>query len=255
MLPQLILYGSALLGTIGVALWFWQEWGRDYQPPSEMAHPGIYHLLERTREKLFHGSRDVRFTIFAQDPANPKFLRPVARLGWGRPSSASGLRFEKGEGMAGKAWQEPNAILVARFTEGERSDTEIARKVRQDVLDLRPETAAALSEEQLHSQMLIAISLTDASGWFRGVLSMDFREVTTHRETPWLRLLRISVPTNPIDQIDKDNIRFWLELSSLATQLAAQLCPTDGPIVHRENLASVDGASQNRISLTPKAAA
>ena len=152
--------------------------------------------------------------------------------------------------MAGKAW-ESNAILIAEFDEADRSDIEHARKIRQEVLDLRSDTATMLTEEQLlRSSMLIAASLTDSSGWFKGVLCIDFRVPSHQRKSLWSRLVAEFQDEKPwrVEKLE-NNEAFWTSLSFLATQLAANLHPPTPPRLTHVSLAEKDGASLKRILL------
>ena len=246
-------YGTLALGLVGLVAWLRQEREREYQGPSGEISPLIYRILERARQRLFRGSRDVRFTIFAQDTNKPEVLKPIARLGWGRPSQASGLRFRKGEGMAGIAWEEPRGILLAEFDELQRSDLEVARATRQKVLNLRPETASSLSEEHLlRSRMLVAINLLDCGGWFKGVLCLDFRDPSPASKG-WRRFL----VSQPVLWTGKDitDERTLSKLSYLATELALALPPETRPQWSPQVLGHEFGARLRRIAPIDAAAA
>jgi hypothetical protein len=239
MSAQLVTYGSLILGFIGVFLWARGEDLREYLPPSEKFPTEVYRLLERARDQLFRGSRDVRFTIFAQDEQQPELLRPIARLGWGRPSALSRIRFGKGEGLAGQAWDRPNGLLVAQFEQRDISDIEKARGVQREMLHLRPETAQALSEDQLRARTMIAIPIKDSSELTKGVLCVDYRGPIIARATS----------NEDIANEIGEKPDFCIGLISLATELAALLPPRFSPEIQPENLAQRDGASLKRIRL------
>jgi len=241
---EFITYGSLALGLIGVFLWARGEDLREYSPPPERLPTAVYQLLERARDQLFRGSRDVRFTILARDEQEPELLRPIARLGWGRPSALSRIRFEKGEGLAGQAWQTPDGVLVAQFEQAEISDIENARTLHREMLHLRPETAQALSIDQLQARTMIAIPITESSELLtKGVLCVDYRCPIIAEAT--------SIAPNVEEIVDKigEHPKFWIGLVSLATELAAALPARFSPQIQPESLDQRDGASLKRIRL------
>lgn len=265
MAGEIFAYCSVVAGLCGVFLWIKQEASIEYRPPSDRIPPGVYRLLEQARERFFHGSGDVRFTIFGPDEQQPEFLRPIARLGWGRPSAASTIRFRKGEGMAGKAWEQPGFSLMARLkvrpenSEGSssrfkatRSDIEeTCRKAQQDIFNLPPETAAGLSIDQLCAHTLIATSLMDGGEWFKGVLCIDFRD-STHKGLDIWEEMSLSGSRDDllIDRLAKEPT-FWTELARMATNLAALLPSRVLPRIEQEDIATnKEGSSLKRVRIS-----
>jgi hypothetical protein len=206
-------FGMSCLGLIALAMWVYQEKHNDFQPPSRKIPTAVYRLLEQARGRLFAGNESTRFTIFAPDPDSPDVLRAIARVGWGRPSAASQVRFKKGEGLAGKAWESgSNSIHMIRF---DRFNTqEKARNAQAEILGLRPENVSALSGDQLKAEVLIAISLMDCGEWFKGVLCVDCRDWTN----------------------DLAEREFWQDLASVATEIAATLPATIAPQMKLETI-------------------
>jgi hypothetical protein len=239
-------YASLAAGLVGFIAWLQQEQEREYRSPSKVIGPAVFRILERAHRRLFRDSPDIRFTIFAPEPTEPDVLKPVARLGWGRPSKASELRFKKGEGLAGMAWEQSKGMLLVEFDGLERSDLERARGARQTLLGLRPGTAALLSEEHLlHSRVLLAINLVDGGGGFKGVLSIDFRDPVS-RSSRWMRIPFFSRPS-PVWTADRiaNNARMLSELSSIASELALAL-PPENPHLSK-SVEDVFGAKLTRI--------
>jgi hypothetical protein len=217
---------SAALVLLGVAMWLKQESERKYLPPRYKIPSAVYRLLERARERLFQGSRRVRLTIFRPDPDQPALLRPIARVGWGRPSAASKAAFRLGEGLAGKAAQYNRDILVARI--GHFGDPEKARAAHQQMFTLSDEAASNLSTSQLQSEVLIARSLMQGSA-FKGVLCID----------------SLDSAMVPLD----GNSEFWGEVDKLAAELA-RLIPAPQPqTVDQRELVALEGASLQQVRI------
>jgi len=221
---EAISVASALVGLIGLLLWAREESKVDYAPPAKGVGPKIYQHLEQARSSLFKGSPDVRFTIFAPDTFQPDVLQPIARLGWGLAAAHSRARFRKGEGLAGIAWSEPELIVVADL--GPFTTEEAARQAQNEVLKLRPETAAALSSDQLRAQVLIATALKSGH-WFKGVLCID--------------CLNPKLVAGKVDQ------RFWLAIERLSAALAPLVPPTYAPSVEVRQVKSVNGATLRQV--------
>ncbi len=210
---MLLILGNVALVLVGAFLWFRRESRLDYAVPDGGVNPKVYRLLERARRGIFHGRDAVRFTIFGIDHENANQLRPIARLGWGRASRNSEVRFRIGEGLAGTAWLTQGYIIVARV---DAPSTDTAREENEKLFNLRPETADGLSDEQLSSRALIAVHLASASGQFRGVLCIDSKDAAL-------------VPA--VNQGEE----FWSAVDQLATALAAALVDAGSHVSISEN--------------------
>jgi hypothetical protein len=188
-----------LLGLLGTALWIATE-GRDLRGLGAARVPAqVYRLLQQAQRRLFwRDPPSVRFTIFVAD-AKGEELQPIARLGWGRSSTRSDVRFRKGRGLAGMAWEQPGAILVAT-TEGLKGE-EHDRFQRHD-LDVPKEIVQRISEDQRTARATIAIGLIENGRWFKGVLCID-------------SLADLARST--------EDAEFWAELARFSTELAATL--------------------------------
>jgi hypothetical protein len=216
---------SATLVLLGIAMWFKQESDREYLPPRYKIPAAVYRLLEGARDRLFHGSRCVRLTIFRPDPDQPVLLRPISRVGWGRPSAASKAAFRLGEGLAGKAAQYPRDILVARI--GRFDDPEKARVAHKQIFSLSDEAADNLSPGQLQSEVRVARSLMQGSA-FKGVLCID----------------SLDPAVVPLD----GGSSFWSELDKLAAEIA-RLIPAPPQTIYQNELVALEGASLQQIRL------
>jgi len=203
----------SLLTAAAAVDWLRRELRIDYSLPLWSVRPHVYRILERARDGIFHGSREVRFTILAPDRNDSEVLRPVLRLGWGRAAANSKSRFRKGEGLAGMAWQNPGVMMVYRLDEFR--DESSARLAQREVLHLRPEVAEALSREQLGASVMVAVGLMDAGKWFKGVLCIDSRDQKL-------------IPKHGSQSA-------MVQIARLATKLAAFLEPPYEPLVLQRN--------------------
>jgi hypothetical protein len=131
----------------------------------------LYSSLRRARADLFADSPGVRLTLLMPDEEDPGALRPVLRFGWGQPSDASAARFRPGEGLAGRAWSEPGALLVARLPRDVPPSR--MRDLHRELFALNGSSAARLSDDMLRVQALLACTVTDPTGSLRGVLCID----------------------------------------------------------------------------------
>lgn len=225
MADVLIVLMLASAFAVGTLLLIRHERRVDYAPPAKGVRPGVYQRFEETRRALFRNSRQVRFTIFGRDPNAPDVLRPIARMGWGRASAHSDVRFRIGEGLAGKAWKEPGTIWVAQL--GAFDSIAAARRAQQEVLHLGPDTASALSEEQaLRANVLIAAAI-ESGRWFRGVLCIDCLDASL-------------VP-------GRDDVNFWVGIEKLALALAPLIPTIEVPRVEMRDLESVAGATLKQV--------
>lgn len=213
---MLEIFGSILAGIVtayGIFHWVRTERRVRHYGPVEDVGAGVYRVLERARDRQFRGSSDVRFTIFRPSADSPTELRAIARLGWGRPSAESSVRFQQGEGIAGYAWEDPGSLFL--YSSGtEDGNPDELREAHKELFKLRPTNADLLSLDQLRAPTTIAASLMDCGKWFRGVLCIDCRVrglIPTPAEPAWGR--------------------FWTEIADLATQLAAELPPAREPEV------------------------
>lgn len=210
---------SLALFAVGYVAWF-QRWkSLDWSQPVYRVPSEAYRLLERIRDRLFSGSRDVRLTIFRPDPDSPLELRPIARIGWGRHSANSSARFREGEGLAGLAAMAEyrDGIVVTRVSSFD--SLERARDAHKKAFHLSDEAADRLSQEQLTAPVLIATSLMQGR-IFKGVLCIDSRD-------PALV---------PVDMADA----FWGRLDKCAAELARAL-PAPQPHAAREGVPSPGG--------------
>lgn len=219
---------SVALFILGVVLWLKQEQQRGWAAPAFAVPAKAYRLLERVRDQLLQGSREVRLTIFRPDPDEPHFLRPIARIGWGRSSSLSVARFKRGEGLAGMA-AEPgcrDGILVARI--GPLGHPEKAREAHRRLFRLNSEAAESLSDGQLRTTVLIATALMQGR-IFKGVLCVDSLD-------PALVPLDMESP-------------FWARLDRCAAELARVL-PAPQPHVSHEEIETFDGAELEKVCVS-----
>ena len=216
---------SMALFVVGVVIWLKREQQREWAPPTATIPAEVYRFMERIRDRLFAGRREVRLTLFRPDPDAPMTLRPIARIGWGRPSSRSGARFQQGEGLAGLAADPEyrSGILVARI--GTLGHPEKARAAHERLFRLSPEAAARLSDGQLRSAVLIASSLMQGR-IFKGVLCIDSLD-------PALVPLDMDAP-------------FWGRLDRYAAEIARAL-PAPQPQASREGIQTVDGAELEQV--------
>jgi hypothetical protein len=131
----------------------------------------LYARLRRARAELFGNSPDVRLTLLMPDENDSAALRPVLRYGWGQPSDSSPARFRAGEGLAGRAWSSPGAVLVAHLPRDAKPSR--MRDLHRELFALRDASAAGLSNNMLRAQALLACPVSDRAGSLRGVLSID----------------------------------------------------------------------------------
>jgi hypothetical protein len=131
----------------------------------------LYDLLRESHADLFDGSDAMRFTLLMPDAEHPDELRPVLRYGWGRASCDSTARFRRGEGLAGRAWELESPLLVARLPTGQTRAH--MRKLHRELFALGEGGAGALSDAMLQAQALLAASVHDTTGAWRGVLCAD----------------------------------------------------------------------------------
>jgi hypothetical protein len=157
--------------------------------------------MEHLLETVFGDSERVRLTLFLPDPEASSRLMAAARIGWGRPSAESRIQIRLGQGLAGIAWDKPGSILFATLGpyDGDRDRFE---DIATRLLRLPAEEAAGLSDAQMETRAMLAISLMDVGHLFRGVLMIDCKDVECVRE--------------------KDPA-FWLSLSNSARQLVQAL--------------------------------
>ena len=211
---------------VGVLVWWQRERARGYSAPRKgVVQPSTYRLLEKTRERLFKRSRDVRFTIFVQEG---DLLTPAARLGWGAPSAKSHATFRVGEGMAGLAWEHSHAILLSKI--GPFASINEARSRHQELFNLSKDDVVRLSESQLRATAMVAMALKEGS-WAKGVLCIDSLDQT-------------AIP-------GPEHKRFWLALSRLSADLARTIC-VPGEIAPRsKSLKEFEGAYLDEVLIGP----
>jgi hypothetical protein len=202
-IPAALAAISALIGIAGLYSWWAGELRKTYKAPLPGVGPSAYRLLERVRSRLFRGSKGVRFTIFAIDPEDPTQVRPIARLGSGRPAAESKVRFRQGEGLAGKAWKD-DSLLVVKL--GPFNTKEDARLANKRLLNLSDDMAGSLSDQQLNARALIAAPLHVGTA-VKGVLCIDCLDE---------KLL-------PLNTSDKRAREFWLEIFRVATNLSNRI--------------------------------
>jgi hypothetical protein len=202
-IPAALATISAIIGIVGILSWFTDEFRKTYAPPLPGVGPSAYRLLERLRARLFRGSKNVRFTIFAIDPKDPAYVRPIARLGPGRAAADSKVRFRHDEGLAGKAWKE-DSLLVVKL--GPFKTSEEARQANRRLLNLSDDIAESLSDQQLSARAVVAVPLHVGTA-VKGVLCID---------CPDEKLL-------PLDTNDKRTKEFWLELFRATTNLSNRI--------------------------------
>jgi len=140
-------------------------------PSLDGVRRSLYARLRQARAELFGDSPDVRLRLLMPDEVDAAALRPVLRFGWGQPSDGSPTRFMAGEGLAGRAWSEPGALLVARLPHD--AEPSRMRELHRELFGLREASAAGLSHEMLRARALLACPVSDRSGSLRGVLSID----------------------------------------------------------------------------------
>jgi len=132
---------------------------------------GLYATLRLARTKLFRNSPGVRLTLLMPDENDPTALRPVLRFGWGQPSDGSPARFRAGEGLAGRGWSSPGALLVARLPRD--AEPSRMRELHRELFALREASTAELSDDMLRARALVACPVSDRAGSLRGVLCID----------------------------------------------------------------------------------
>lgn len=225
MADTLMVVAAVLVAIVSLLHWARHEF-EEGSDAGAYANRKYYHLLERVRDQLFRGSRDVRLTVFEPDPQTPDEIRPVARLGWGRSAANSPVRFKKGKGLAGIAWETKYSFLVAEFVGV--GDVESTREAHKRLFNLDADAAAALSEKQLAAKVLLAVSLVDA-GRFRGVLTIDCRKED----------LVPKPDTNP---------GFWEELVERTIELTRMVAPTQTKVLAPEPVREYSGASITKVA-------
>jgi hypothetical protein len=217
-----ILLGSCSLATVVLGAYASYTWLRTelqspYAPPLPGIAPRVYRSLERARTRLFGRNRQVRFTIFVVDPDDPSHLRPMARLGSGRPARNSKVRFKRGEGLAGKAWAQ-DALMVA--TLGPFKSKDEARRANREIFDLSEETANSLSDDQTEMKTIIAVPLHFGRA-IKGVLCIDC-----------LDKIKLNDPATK---------KLWLGIFRLATEVANRI--DFNPQISDHSVGSIQGAS------------
>lgn len=226
-MEAILLVTTGVLFLAGIASWVHQEAARAYKPPKDRIPSQVYRIIERIRDRQFRGSDKVRLTLFRPDPDQPGYLRPIARVGWGRPSSKSTATFPLGEGLAGLAAKE-DGILVARI--GHFDDIEKARAAHRTLFHLTAEAAGNLSAAQLRSEVLVATSLMQGR-IFKGVLCIDSLD-------PALVPLELSAP-------------FWSSLELDTAELARVLATPQPTEISHEPLYSTEGAQLESVRFGP----
>lgn len=226
MIEELAIWGASGLLFLGIILWLRSEFEKKYAPPRTRVPSEVYRLLEKIRDSLFGGSDKVRLTAFTVDPDAADYLLPYARIGWGRPSSESTVRFKRNEGMCGMAANSPGGILVARI--GPYGDREKARKAHKKLFNLDDAVAEQLSDNQLDSVVLIAASLMHGR-WLKGVLCVDSKD-------PAL------IPLDP-------ESRFWNRLDYLTAELARAVKVQVLARADQKTLNTVDGSHLDEVKI------
>ena len=226
MADALMVVAAVLVAVVSLVYWARHEFEEGSDTGAPYANRRFYRLLERVRDQLFSGSRDVRLTVFKPDPQTPGEIRPVARLGWGRSAANSTVRFKKGKGLAGIAWETEKCFFVAEF--GGVGDVESTREAHQQLFNLDADAAAALSEKQLAAKVLLAVNLSDA-GRFRGVLTIDCRKEGL-------------VPK------PDTNLAFWVQLVEQTIELARMVAPTQTKVLAPEAVKEYSGASITKVA-------
>lgn len=167
----------ALAGVVAAAAVAVELWrGRDAfflrcDPRVDRQHRALYEALRRARARLFAGDEGVRLTLLMPCDERPDELRPVLRFGWGRPSCGSTVRFRRGEGLAGRAWQHGSPVLLARLPAD--ASPHRVRELHRELLPGRDDGSSTPSGDMLRVQALLACPVPDPTGALRGVLCVD----------------------------------------------------------------------------------
>jgi hypothetical protein len=154
----IVIMAHVLVGLLALTLWATREFRAGIVKRSGLVPSRVYRILEKMRLRLFQNSRDVRFTVFIEDPNKVGTLVPVARLGWGKPASVSSARFRIGEGLAGEAWKHrPSTMFFAAMNSP--LAPEAARELHKTMFHLSDAAAHSLSDQQLQARVQIALNL------------------------------------------------------------------------------------------------
>lgn len=145
----------------------------------------LWDLFNNMNQKIFADSYRTRFTLFREDPVRHGELVPWTRFQKGgsgplREAARSRARYRRGEGSAGRAWNEAGeSILLTQAGPFETREAMVQEYINS--LHIRPDVAEKISEYMEQAYAFFSYGFVDSRNHLLGVLSVDLcGRVTQH---------------------------------------------------------------------------
>jgi hypothetical protein len=135
-------------------------------------------LFSHINQEIFGDDHRTRFTLFQRAPLRPDEIIPWYRYSQGGADAItearrSRARYERGEGVTGRAWEQLGVTLIAPL--GPYVTREGFERDYVSSMGIRPEVAKQLSRYMQEVQTIIAHGFKDGRGRLLGVLSLDVK--------------------------------------------------------------------------------
>jgi len=137
----------------------------------------VWGFLHHMNDVVFANSNLTRFTLFQPSPLRRDYLVPWYRYKFGgmeaiKEAQTSRARFRRGQGLAGRAWEQPNGELM--FMSFPAFGTRTAFDTyHRDTLGMEKFAAEDLSVHMDKVRSVFAFGMVDCRGKFLGVLCLD----------------------------------------------------------------------------------
>lgn len=140
----------------------------------------VWGLCDLLNDEVFGGETKTRFTLFRQDQLFPAYVVPWYRYEKGGrdpilDAASSSAEYRQHEGVTGVAWAvaSKEAVDIAVLPKFASQEAMVAHYTEK--LNVRPETAARLSEYMRNVTCIVSLGFTDERSKFIGVLSIDLQ--------------------------------------------------------------------------------
>jgi len=137
---------------------------------------GLFDFINR---ELFSRSSYTRFTLFRRAPFRPSFIIPWYRFRRGgngpiRDADASRSKYQKGEGITGRAWETPATKLAIQVLP-EFSSRSVLEAYYIGQLGVSREHVADISPYMDKVRAIVSYAFLDHHDQFLGLMSLDIQ--------------------------------------------------------------------------------
>lgn len=175
---------------------------------SQVTASKLFTTLDQLHRQLFGEERELRYTLFQPDPADPSYILPAYRYypGVDDPiarAKASHVRYVREDGITGTAWSYPGHVCFKLLPPFQSMDR--LRNYYTETLRVHEDHVESISDYMLEVRAILAIGLESFVGEDLGVISIDFKEpVEVHLPTTRRMILeRLRAWLHPHVIVDK----------------------------------------------------